>query len=99
MAGFDLLADLEQAMLNVGVDWMWNASAVGALQVMRPDVYDGLNEASLGQLLSKRNVPTKPMNRKDPLDPPGSPRQNRTGFELADVRAAREARRRPLHAV
>lgn len=97
-AGFDLLDDLMKVLTDQGLTWMWNMSAVGALEALRPSVWDGLNEASLGQLLAKRGVPTKPLNRKDPLDPPGSPRRHLTGFELADVQAAREARRRPLTA-
>lgn len=88
-AGVDLLDDLVEVMAGRGVDWLWNQAAVGALEVLRPDAWGGLNEASLGQLLARRGVPTKPINRKDPLDPPGSPRRNLTGFQLADVKAAR----------
>lgn len=98
-AGADLLDDLVEILTGQGVDWMWNAAAVGALETLRPDAWAGLNEASLGQMLAKRNVPTRPLNRKDPQDPPGSPRRHLTGFELADVRAAQEARGRPLRAV
>lgn len=98
-AGADLLDDLVQVLTDQGVDWMWNVAAVGALEALRPDAWDGLNETSLGQLLAKRDVPTKALNRKDPQDPAGSPRRNLTGFELADVKTAQAARRRPLKAL
>jgi hypothetical protein len=39
-------------------------------------------------MLAKRGVTTRPLNRKDPLDPPGSPRRNHVGFELADLETA-----------
>ncbi len=98
-AGVDLLDDLLEVLTGQGLDWMWNVSAVGALEALRPEIYSGLNEASLGQMLSKRGVPTKPLNRKDPLDPPGSPRRHLTGFEMADLQASRAARGRPLKVV
>ncbi|GAA1877702.1 FtsK/SpoIIIE domain-containing protein [Pseudonocardia ailaonensis] len=98
-AGFDLLEDLIQVMTDQGLTWMWNVAAVGALATLRPEVWEGLNEASIGQLLAKRGVTTRPLNRKDPLDPPGSPRRHLTGFELADVHAARNIHRGELRAL
>jgi len=72
---------------------MWNASAAGALGTLQPDAWGGLNESTLGQMLAKRGVATRPLNRKDPLDPPGSPRRNLVGFERADLDAAIGARK------
>lgn len=98
-AGVDLVDDLIQVLEGQGLTWMWNQSAVGALAVLRPEAWSGLNEASLGQLLSRRGVPTKPINRKDPLAPKGSPRRNLTGFQLDDLKAARETRTGHLRAL
>jgi S-DNA-T family DNA segregation ATPase FtsK/SpoIIIE len=98
-AGVDLLDDLREVLTGQGLEWMWNVSAAGALATLRPDAWGGLNESTLGALLAKRGVPTKPMNRKDPLDPPGSPRRNLVGFELADLETAIQDRKRPLRVV
>jgi S-DNA-T family DNA segregation ATPase FtsK/SpoIIIE len=91
--GTDLLADLERVMVDQGVTWMWNVTACGALDVLNPGAYSGLTPETIGVMLAKRGVPTRQLNRVDPNDPPGSKRQNLTGFELDDVRTARAGRR------
>ena len=65
--------------------WLWSESAVGALEVLRPEVYAGWDAGTLGKALAARNVPTSPMNRQD------GERRHLVGFDEAGLRAAVEA--------
>jgi S-DNA-T family DNA segregation ATPase FtsK/SpoIIIE len=96
---FDLLADLNAVMATHGNPeprsgkdrgrgrWLWSESAVGALEVLRPDVYTGWDAAALGKALAARGVPTTDMFRTDA----DGERRNLVGFNEAGLRAALDA--------
>jgi len=97
---FDLLADLRGVIATHGNPeprsgkgkgrgrWLWSDSAVGALEVLRPEVYRGWDAAALGKALAARNVPTTDMYRTDR----DGERRNLVGFDEAGLGAAMDAR-------
>lgn len=67
--------------------WLWSDSAVGALAVLRPEIYTGWDAAALGKALAARKVPTTDMFRTDA----DGERRNLVGFDEAGLRAGLDA--------
>lgn len=94
---FDLLSDLAVIIETHGNPaprsgkgvgrgrWLWSDSAVGALEVLRPEVYRGWDAEALGKALAARGVPTGQMYRTDA----DGDRRNLVGFDEAGITEAR----------